>query len=74
LQIRYFLNYGSIVKKGINKNRREESCTGEENATVLFEGLLLSAIERLNRTKIKRFYSRQFYKKINLEDKLCVEI
>jgi len=60
LQIRYFLNYGTIVKKDINKNRHEESCTGEENATFLYEGLLLSVMERPNRKK-KQFYSWQFY-------------
>jgi len=51
LQIRYFLNYRSIVKRDINKNRSEDSCTDEENATILYEDLLLSVIERPNRKK-----------------------
>jgi hypothetical protein len=56
-----FFKLRKHCEKDINKNRREESRIGEENATILFEGLLLSVIERPNRIKLKWFYSWQFY-------------
>jgi hypothetical protein len=54
-------------KKKKNKNRREGSCIDEENVTVLFEGLLLQAIERPNRTKETGFTLCNFMSKINLQ-------